>query len=552
MMFGKGQKKDVWTYITIGIFLLYLILLVLPLFTLLKAGFTNPDGTGFSIAYFAKFFGKNYYYDALFNSLKVTISVTLLAVVLATPLAYIMTTVKIKGKVFLQILILISSMAPPFIGAYSWILLLGRNGAITKFISSMFGVKVPDIYGFTGIVIVLTLQLVPLIYMYLMGALKSIDNSIIEAAESMGCTGIKKMVKVIFPLIMPTLLAGALLVFMRALADFGTPMLIGEGYRTVPVLIFNEFISEMGGDDGFAAAISVIVIVFAIAVFLIQKYISNRKSFSMNALHPIEAKKAKGIRNILAHTYIYGFIVAAIAPQLYVIYTAFLKTSGRIFIKGYSLDSFRLAFDRSGDAIKNTFSLAIASILIVVFLAILIAYVTVRRKNTLTNGLDIVTMIPYIVPGSVMGIALLLTFNKPPLLLSGTALILIVSYVIRRLPYTIRSSAAIVHQISPSIEEASVSLGASNLKTFFRVTFPMMLPGVISGAILSWVTIITELSTTIILYTAKTRTMSVAIYTEVIRGNYGTAAALSTILTLITVSSLLLFFKLTGKKEISI
>lgn len=552
MMFGKGQKKDVWTYITIGIFLLYLILLVLPLFTLLKAGFTNPDGTGFSVAYFTKFFGKNYYYDALFNSLKVTISVTLLAVVLATPLAYIMTTVKIKGKVFLQILILISSMAPPFIGAYSWILLLGRNGAITKFISSMFGVKVPDIYGFTGIVIVLTLQLVPLIYMYLMGALKSIDNSIIEAAESMGCTGIKKMVKVIFPLIMPTLLAGALLVFMRALADFGTPMLIGEGYRTVPVLIFNEFISEMGGDDGFAAAISVIVIVFAIAVFLIQKYISNRKSFSMNALHPMEAKKVKGIRNILAHTYIYGFIVAAIAPQLYVIYTAFLKTSGRIFIKGYSLDSFRLAFDRSGDAIKNTFSLAIASILIVVFLAILIAYVTVRRKNTLTNGLDIVTMIPYIVPGSVMGIALLLTFNKPPLLLSGTALILIVSYVIRRLPYTIRSSAAIVHQISPSIEEASVSLGASNLKTFFRVTFPMMLPGVISGAILSWVTIITELSTTIILYTAKTRTMSVAIYTEVIRGNYGTAAALSTILTLITVSSLLLFFKLTGKKEISI
>ena len=552
MMFGKGQKKDVWTYITIGIFLLYLILLVLPLFTLLKAGFTNPDGTGFSVAYFTKFFGKNYYYDALFNSLKVTISVTLLAVVLATPLAYIMTTVKIKGKVFLQILILISSMAPPFIGAYSWILLLGRNGAITKFISSMFGVKVPDIYGFTGIVIVLTLQLVPLIYMYLMGALKSIDNSIIEAAESMGCTGIKKMVKVIFPLIMPTLLAGALLVFMRALADFGTPMLIGEGYRTVPVLIYNEFISEMGGDDGFAAAISVIVIVFAIAVFLIQKYISNRKSFSMNALHPMEATKAKGIRNILAHTYIYGFIVAAIAPQLYVIYTAFLKTSGRIFIKGYSLDSFRLAFDRSGDAIKNTFSLAIASIVIVVFLAILIAYVTVRRKNTLTNGLDIVTMIPYIVPGSVMGIALLLTFNKPPLLLSGTALILIVSYVIRRLPYTIRSSAAIVHQISPSIEEASVSLGASNLKTFFRVTFPMMLPGVISGAILSWVTIITELSTTIILYTAKTRTMSVAIYTEVIRGNYGTAAALSTILTLITVSSLLLFFKLTGKKEISI
>lgn len=550
-MFSKGRKKDIWTYVTIAILLFYFILLVFPLFTLLKAGFSNPESGGLSLAYFTKFFSTNYYYDALFNSVKVTVSVTLLAVILATPLAYLMTTIKIKGKVYLQILILVSSMAPPFIGAYSWILLLGRNGAVTKFMANVFGIQTPDIYGFVGIVLVLTLQLVPLVYMYLMGALKSIDNSIIEAAESMGCTGLRKMWKIIFPLILPTLLAGALLVFMRALADFGTPMLIGEGYRTIPVLIFNEFISEMGGDDGFAAAISIIVIIFAITIFLIQKYITNRKSFSMSALHPIEAKKVRGWKNVLAHLYIYGFIVAAIAPQLTVIYTAFQKTSGRIFVKGYSLDSFKIAFERSGDAITNTFTLALTALLFVILIAVLIAYVTVRRRNAMTNSLDIVSMIPYIVPGSVMGIALLLTFNKPPLLLSGTAFILIISFVIRRLPYTIRSSAAIVHQISPSIEEASTSLGASNLKTFFKITFPMMLPGVISGAILSWVTIITELSTTIILYTSGTRTMSVAIYTEVIRGNYGTAAALSTILTVITVVSLLIFFKLTGKKEIS-
>lgn len=550
-MFSKGRKKDIWTYVTVAILLFYFILLVFPLFTLLKAGFSNPTSGGLSLAYFTKFFSTNYYYDALFNSVKVTVSVTLLAVILATPLAYLMTTIKIKGKVYLQILILVSSMAPPFIGAYSWILLLGRNGAVTKFMANIFGVQTPDIYGFVGIVLVLTLQLVPLVYMYLMGALKSIDNSIIEAAESMGCTGLRKMWKIIFPLILPTLLAGALLVFMRALADFGTPMLIGEGYRTIPVLIFNEFISEMGGDDGFAAAISIIVIIFAITIFLIQKYITNRKSFSMSALHPIEAKKVSGWKNVLAHLYIYGFIVAAIAPQLTVIYTAFQKTSGRIFVKGYSLDSFKIAFERAGDAITNTFTLALTALFFVILIAVLIAYVTVRRRNALTNSLDIVSMIPYIVPGSVMGIALLLTFNKPPLLLSGTAFILIVSFVIRRLPYTIRSSAAIVHQISPSIEEASTSLGASNLKTFFKITFPMMLPGVISGAILSWVTIITELSTTIILYTSGTRTMSVAIYTEVIRGNYGTAAALSTILTAITVVSLLIFFKLTGKKEIS-
>ena len=108
----------------------------------------------------------------------------------------------------------------------------------------------PDIYGFTGILVVLTLQMVPLIFMYVSGALKNMDQSLMEATESMGYTGLGKMRKVLLPLITPTLLAGGLLVFMRALADFGTPMLIGEGYKTVPVLIFNEFISEVGGDDG--------------------------------------------------------------------------------------------------------------------------------------------------------------------------------------------------------------------------------------------------------------------------------------------------------------
>lgn len=544
------RRNDIWTFITIGILLIYTVILVYPLFTILKASILTEGG--FSLEYFQKFFSKKYYYGTLFNSLQVTIAVTLLTIIIAIPLAYIMTTVKIKGHSLLQGLIIISMMSPPFIGAYSWILLLGRNGIITNFMKDTFNITTPDIYGFTGIVLVLTLQLTPLIYLYLMGALRNIDNSILQAAESMGCTKFKKLYKVVVPLLLPTLLSGALLVFMRALADFGTPMLIGEGFKTIPVLIFNEFISEMGGDDAFAAAISVIVIIFALTVFLIQKFIVNRKAFSMSSLNPIEAKKEKGIKNILAHGYVYLYVALAFLPQLYVMYTAFLKTSGRIFVKGYSLDSFKIAFERGSDAMLNTLKIGLIALFFVVVLAILIAYVTVRRRNMLTNLLDITSMVPYIVPGSVLGIALLLSFNKPPLMLSGTVAIIVIAFMIRRLPYTIRSSAAMVYQISPSVEEASMSLGASNIKTFFKVTLPIMLPSVISGAILSWVTIISELSTSILLYTGRTKTMTVAIYTEVIRGNYGTAAALATILSLVTIISLLLFFKLSGKKEVEI
>ncbi|MNN38642.1 putative 2-aminoethylphosphonate transport system permease protein PhnV [compost metagenome] len=220
-------------------------------------------------------------------------------------------------------------------------------------------------------------------------------------------------------------------------------------------------------------------------------------------------------------------------------------------MKGYSLDSYRLAFSKIGDSITNTFVLAISSIVLIILIAILIAYVTVKRSGPVANLLDVFTMFPYIVPGSILGIALLVTFNSKPIILSGTALILIAAFVIRRLPYTIRSSAAVLYQVSDSIEEAAISLGASTMRTFFKITLPLMISGVIAGAILSWISIITELSTSIILYTGRTKTMTVAIYTEVIRGNYGVAAALSTILTLVTVASLLLFFKLTGKKEIT-
>ena len=162
------------------------------------------------------------------------------------------------------------------------------------------------------------------------------------------------------------------------------------------------------------------------------------------------------------------------------------------------------------------------------------------------------TMFPYIIPGSVLSITLLLAFNKKPMLLSGTAFIIILAFVVRRLPYTLRSSTAILYQISPSMEEAAISLGDSPLKSFFKVTAIMMMPGVMSGAILSWITIINELSASVILYTGGTRTMSVSIYTEVIRASYGTAAALSSILTLTTVVSLLIFFKISGKKEVSL
>ncbi len=543
-------KLDIWGIITLGIVFSYILFLIFPLAMVLYQAVIDKTTKALTLQYFMKFFSEKYYSSTLINSFKVGLTTTLLSIAIGTPLAYFFTMYKIKGKKTLQILIILASMSAPFIGAYSWILLLGRNGVITNGFKAM-GIALPNIYGFAGILLVLTCQLFPLIFLYVNGALKNVDQSLVEASQSMNIQGVKLFFRVIIPLIMPTVLAGGLLVFMRAISDFGTPMLIGEGYRTFPVLIFSQFMSEVSGDDGFASAIAIVAIIVTGIIFLIQKYASNKFSFTMNALHPIEEKQLKGTKNILVHIFSYLIVGVAILPQLYVIYTSFKNTQGLLFVEGYSLNSYRQAFSRMSTTIVNTFLIPGVSLILIVLIAVLIAYLVVRRKNSITNSVDVLSMVPYIIPGSVVGIAFKIAFNSNTIAIGGFSL-MVIALVLRRIPYTIRSSVAILQQIPMSIEEASISLGSSKMKTFFKITMPMMASGIISGAILSWVTLISELSTAIILYTGKTKTLTVAIYTEVLRGNYGIAAALSTILTIMTVISLLIFMKISKGEGISL
>ena len=353
------------------------------------------------------------------------------------------------------------------------------------------------------------------------------------------------------PLVTPTLVSAALLVFMNCMADFGTPALIGEGYRVMPTLVYSEFVGESGGSANFAAAMATIMVVITATIFLLQKWYVNTKSFTMSSLRPIQPKEAHGIQGLLIHLYIYLLAGMSIIPQCMVVYTSFRATKMQVFVDGYSLESYRKIFSTAIQSIKNTYLYCLVAIVIIVVLGMLIAYLAVRRKNWLTNLIDTVAMFPYIVPGSVLGITLLVAFNHPPIMLAGSSAIIVISLVIRRQAYTLRSSSAILYQISPSMEEAAISLGDSQPMAFLKVTAKMMLPGVASGAILSWITLINELSSSVMLYTANTRTMSVAIYNEVIRASYGTAAALATILTATTIISLLIFFKVSGNHDVT-
>jgi iron(III) transport system permease protein len=447
----------------------------------------------------------------------------------------------------LHVLIIMSLMSPPFIGAYSWILLFGRSGFLTKLLSKI-GVVVPTIYGKGGIIMVFTLMLYPYIYLYVSGAMSNIDKSLEEAAENLGSSKFRRIMTVTLPVILPSIASGAVVVFMTALADFGTPMLLGEGYKVLPVMIYEEYMSEMGGNANLASSISVIVVACSSLVLFLQKLLVANRNYVMTSMRPPEVIKLKGWRRFLATLPVILVVFVSIMPQVVVIITSFIKTRGPIFVKGFSLNSYQSILSRLSQPIRNTFVYSLVAIVLIVILGMVISYLIVRKKGKIGTLLDYLVMFPYVIPGSVLGISLLVAFNHKPIILTGTALIIIISFVIRKMPFTVRSSSAFLLQMDPSVEEASINLGVSPMRTFFKITARLMAPGVISGAVLSWITCINELSSSIMLYTGKTATISVTIYTEVVRNSYGTAAALASILSITTAISLLIFMKISKGK----
>ena len=545
-----GKGLDFWGVTAWILFALFAVFLVLPIAGLLREAFVSNGSL--TLDAFAKFFGKPYYYTTIFHSFRIAFAVMVLCLLLGIPFAYFYTFYELKGRQFLYVMCLLCTMSAPFIGAYAWILLMGRNGLLTNLLKSV-GLKGFSIYGFGGIVLVQVLKLFPLIVIYMNGAFRDIDNSLLEAAESMNCRGVKRFFTVVMTLTMPTILAGALLVFMRSFADFGTPLLIGQGYLTFPVLIYNEYLGENGTDYHFAAAVSVIAVAVTGIFFLIQKFATSKFKFTMSALNKVQMKKAKGIRGLLMNLYCYALVLISMAPQCYIIYMSFRRYNNSILLDGYSMVNYTKALSKNLlRATRNTLVISFVTLIVIIVAAVIIAYLVVRRGGVLSHTIDTISMLPYIMPGSVVGIALVIVFSKKPFSIAGTLAIMIIALSIRRLPFTSRSATAAMMKINPSVEEAASSLGASKLKTFVQITVPMMGSGIISGAVLSWVSIITEVSSGVILYNNRTITLTMGTYVSINNGVYGVAAAFATVTTLLTILCLAVYLRFTRLEDVKL
>ena len=522
-------RLDVWSLVMLGAIGLLGLLLVWPIGQVLVLGFLDAQTQTFTLGNYQKILTHPYYLGALKNTLIVGGGGMLGACLLGVPLAYCTARFAVRGRSVIATLAVLALVSPPFIGAYSWVMVAGNNGWLTQNIKTL-GLTMPTIYGAHGIILVFSLKFFPFVYLMTETALRNINRAYEEAAENLGCSATARFFKITLPLVFPAVSSGAILSFVLSIADFGTPSIIGRDYRTLSTVAYNQYTSEMGGPPTMAVSISMLMIVIAMLAVLLQRYLMGPRRYAGALTNLSVPKPCRGAFGVAVHALCYSIVALATMPIAVVIYTSFLETNGPVFTGGFGLNSYARVIREVPDVIVNTFKFSLVATLLITLAGGLISYVVVRRETAAAGLLDALLMVPYVVPGVVLAIGFLLCFQYGAFDLIGTSTIIVLMLFVRRLPYGVRATSAVLRQIKPSIEEAAVNLGASPLQAFARVTVPLMLPGVIAGAMMSFITAINELSATLLLYTARTTTMPVRIYSAVLDGEFGIAAALAALL----------------------
>ena len=520
---------DAWSLVMLAAIGLLGLLLVWPVGQVLVLGFLDAQTQTFTLGNYQKILTHPYYLGALKNSLIVGGGGMLGACLLGVPLAYCTARFVVRGRSVIATLAVLALVSPPFIGAYSWVMLAGNNGWLTQNMKAL-GLTMPTIYGAHGIILVFSLKFFPFVYLMTETALRNINRAYEEAAENLGCSATARFFKITLPLVFPAVSSGAILSFVLSIADFGTPSIIGRDYRTLSTVAYNQYTSEMGGPPTMAVSISMLMILIAMLAVLLQRYLMGPRRYAGALTNLSVPKPCHGAFGVAVHALCYSIVALATMPIAVVIYTSFLETNGPVFTGGFGLNSYARVIREVPDVIVNTFKFSLLATLLITLAGGLISYVVVRRETAAAGLLDALLMVPYVVPGVVLAIGFLLCFQYGAFDLIGTSTIIVLMLFVRRLPYGVRATSVVLRQIKPSIEEAAVNLGASPLQAFARVTVPLMLPGVIAGAMMSFITAINELSATLLLYTARTTTMPVRIYSAVLDGEFGIAAALAALL----------------------
>jgi iron(III) transport system permease protein len=531
----SGAKYDIFTKIALVLVVLIIgFLILLPLANILVYS-TQPSGSSILKNSWSDIVTR----DIIWNTVKLGLSVAFLGTLLGFIMAYTQARVEFRGKKILHIINLIPIISPPFAFATAVIVLFGRSGIITR---GLFDWR-PTLYGYPGLVLVLTLSFFPIAYMNLLGMLRSLDPALDEAGSSLGASKWKVFKTVTLPLLIPGFAGSFLLLFIEAIADLANPIIIGGNYT---VLASRAYMAINGDYDiSLAAGYSTLLLLPALLVFLIQRYWAQKRSVVSVTGKPsgrptmVTSKPAKFF--LLSVTGLLTSLV--ILVYLTVVFGAFVKIIG--VNNEFTLDNFRyLLGGFANGAIKTTATLAFIATPLAGIFGMVIAWLVIRKVRRGAEALDFLGMLGIAVPGTVIGIGYAITYNDPVKIgdftifpqvggggaILGGAIAIVMVYIIRSSPAGQRSGISQLQQIDPAIEEASASLGAAGGKTFRLITLPLISGAYLSGLMYAFAHSMTTLSPIIFLVTPDTSILTQKILAEADQGRYGNVFALCCIL----------------------
>ncbi|WP_060207343.1 ABC transporter permease [Sporosarcina koreensis] len=474
------------------------------------------------------FSGAGYFY-ALKNSLVLAFTVTIIIILICIPLAYGIARTKMPFKKTISALCMIPLIVPTFISAYAFIIMFGRAGWVTQIYNALGGEgMLLNPYSMAGVVAVQVFFFFPYALWPLVAAFKVSDISLEEASQNLGAKNWFTFIFVTFPLALPGVISSALLIFTVSFSDFGSPIVLAP--KELNLLVVEAY-REISGffNWGGAAILTVVMVIVAAFFFYLQHLFTKGKNYGSVSGKP---KQQKLIENKLLTRVLSGYsLIVVLIPVLAMLSVALQSvatTWGKDLLpSGYTLNHYKTIFSTSMGNIQNSIMLATGALVLSVIVATFVSYFVVRQNSA---KLDFVASIPLVVPGIAFGIALIQTFNTAPLQLTGTAVLLIIAYTIRRLPYMVRSTMGSMRAIKQDIEEAAVNLGATPLTAAITIVGPLMLPGIAAGSVLVFITVIKEASVSILLAPPEWAPMSLAIFQNILRAEYYSAAAMSVVL----------------------
>lgn len=491
--------------IFIALMMFFIVFLFYPLAYVFESAFVVQGKI--TPVFFLLLFSDQFLNQALMNSILIGVLATIFTAAFGLPLAFLCVRYNFPFKNILQGLLLVPLVMPPFVGAIGLKQIFARYGSINLFLIDV-GLMNPrspiDWFGggLWGIITIEALNLFPIMYLSIAAALANVDPSLEEAAESLGARGFTLFRKVTFPLTFPGFFAGAIIVFIWAFTDLGTP-LIFDFSKTIPAQIFSMTQDIETNPMGYVLTIAALLISVA-ALLSVRRYVGLRSYEMLGRGHVIPREKTlAGWRATAAMVFLIIVVTIAMIPQITVILTSIAgQWFQTILPTQYTTQYYSTLVTHpvAGPSVVNSIFYSVFSTVIDITLGFIIAYMLTRRRFPGRSILDSVAMMPLAIPGVVIAFGYLAAFSRTQLsVFINPVPLLIVSYAVRRLPYTVRAAYAGFQQTSVYLEEAAMNLGASPIRTLRSITFPLILANVVAGGILSFSAAMMEVSDSLIL-----------------------------------------------------